>query len=154
MILVRVNATIGKQAEEMQPATAAASVLHGGEQGLVAEEVAFLDHEIDLGDVHVNDAPGTDVQMADFTVTHLPLGETYVASAGVNEGVGEIAQHGIVKGFARERDGIGLGGGSVAPTIENHEDKWFIHHAPRIVNGLTTPTRGERKGHPFANAQR
>src|SRR4051812_48659047 len=92
VILMRVYAAIGKQSEDVQAASAAARVLHGGKQCCVAEEVAILDHEVDLGDVHVNDAAGADVEVSNFAVPHLTGGQTDIASAGVDESVGIIAQ--------------------------------------------------------------
>ena len=59
----------------MQPPLADARVLHGIEQNGMREEFAVLDHQFDARDVHVHDAPGADVEMADFAVAHLPVGQ-------------------------------------------------------------------------------
>src|SRR3984885_7270309 len=85
MRLLRVHAAVGDETEQMQPTIAGASVLHGIEQDGVREELAVLDHQIDAGDVHVNDAACTDVQMADLAVAHLAFGKANVRSAGVDE---------------------------------------------------------------------
>ena len=86
------------------------------------EEVSVLDHEVDAGDVHVNDAAGADVEMADLAVAHLPFGQPHERSAGVDQGVGILAQQAVVSRFARERDGIGFGLGAVTPAVEDDEN--------------------------------
>ena len=69
---VRMDAAVAEQADEMELALAAA--LHGllEERDLV--ELFVGDEEIDAGDVHVDDAAGADVEVADFAVAHLALG--------------------------------------------------------------------------------
>src|SRR6266481_51957 len=70
---VRMHAAVAEEADEMQLALAAA--LHGllEERNLV--ELLVGDEEIDTGDVHVYDAAGADVEVADFAVAHLAFGE-------------------------------------------------------------------------------
>ena len=48
----------------------------------VLGELASLDHHVDPGDVHVHDPARADVQMANFTVAHLPGRQTDVPPAG------------------------------------------------------------------------
>ena len=109
----------------MQPAAARARVFHGAQQRRVGEEFAVLDHQLDAGDVHVDDAAGADVEMADFAVAHLPVGQADEVAAGLNQRVGIFAQQPVVGGLAGQRDGIGLGLGAIAPAVENDQDKWF-----------------------------
>ena len=40
----------------------------------MGKEFAVTDHQIDAGDIHVHDATGAHVQMADFAVSHLAFG--------------------------------------------------------------------------------
>ncbi len=128
MVLVRVHAAIRQQAEQMQPPIADARLLHGIEQHRVGEELAILDHEIDLGDVHVDDAAGAHVEMADFAVAHLPGRQSDEASAGVDQRVGKFGQQLVVVRLARQRDGVSVGRRSVAPAIEDDEDERFRSH--------------------------
>ncbi len=72
------------------------------------KEFAVLDHQLDAGNVHVNDAPGADVQMTDFAVAHLPVGQADKGAAGVDQRVGIFAQQAIVGRLARKRDRVGL----------------------------------------------
>src|SRR4051812_190911 len=115
----------------MKLAAAATSVFHGVQQYGVAVEVAFFDHQIDLGDIHVNHAPGADIQVADFAVSHLALRQADKASAGVDERVGIFREQTVVVGFAGQRNGVSLGGRRVTPAIENNEDKRTVHKRQR-----------------------
>ena len=76
----------------MQAASAGASVLHRGDEDVIRKEIAFLDHQIDLGYVHVNDASGANIQVTDFAVAHLPDWQSYIASAGVHQCAGILVQ--------------------------------------------------------------
>ena len=89
------------------------------------EELAILDHQIDARDVHVHNAPGADVQMPDFAVAHLPLGQSNKRSAGMNQRVGILAQQPVVGRLARQRDGVGFGFGAISPAIENDQNERF-----------------------------
>ncbi len=125
MRLLRMHAAVGHQPEQVQPALARARVLHRVEQHRMRKEFAVLDHQIDAGDVHVNDASGANVKMPDFAVAHLPLGQTNKRPTGVNERVGILAQQSVVRRLARERDGVGFGFGAVSPAVENDENERF-----------------------------
>ncbi len=125
MVLVRVHTTVRQQSEEMQPPLAGAGLRHGFEQGGVLLELPVFEHQVDLGDVHVNDAPGADVQVPDLAVAHLPGGQADVAPAGVNEGVGKLGEQFVIVRLARQRDGIRRRGRSITPAIKDDEDEWF-----------------------------
>ena len=123
MILVRVHAAIGEQAEEMQSPLAGTRRRHRCQQCGVGEQFAILDHEIDLGDVHVDHAACANVEVADFAVAHLPGGQADKASAGMDQGVGKLGQQAIVVRLPRQRNRIGRGRRSITPAIEDDEDE-------------------------------
>src|SRR5258708_37537369 len=125
MSLLRVHAAVGDQTEQMEPPLAHPRMLHRGEQDGMREELAVLDHQVDAGDVHVNDAAGANVEMPDFAVAHLSFRKADERSAGMNERGGIFAQQTVVGGLARERDGVGFGLGAVSPAVEDDEDEWF-----------------------------
>ena len=138
MIDVRVNAAVGDEPEDVQAAATRTCVLHSGEQDRVLEELAVLDHQIDAGDVHVHDASGAYVEMADFAVAHLPIRQADVLAAGMNQGIRIFAEQAVVIGFAGQRDGISFGFGTVSPAIEDDEDERFwAHSAPKILAAVT-----------------
>ena len=130
----------------MQPAATGARVLHGAQQDRMREEFAILDHQLDASAVHVHNATGADVEMTNFAVPHLAVGESDVVAAGLNQGIGIFAQQPIVRGLAGQGNGVGLGFGAVSPAIEDDEHKWFGtgHRSPGIVSG--SPDAGLHAG--------
>ena len=93
------------------------------------KELAVLDHQIDSRDVHVNDAAGTDVEMADFAVAHLAFGQADKRAAGVDQSIRILAQQPVVGWLAGERDGVGFGFGAVSPAVEDDENERFRYEA-------------------------
>src|SRR5689334_6630618 len=133
MVLVRMDAAIREQAAEVKLASATARVLDALQQNWIRVQIAFLNHQVDLGDVHINNAPGADVQVSDFTVPHLPRRQPDIASAGMNQGVGKFFQQTIVIRLACQRDSVGFGWGRVSPSIENDEYQRSIVHKRKIL---------------------
>jgi hypothetical protein len=71
MGLLRMDAAIGEQSEQVELATGGLRMFHRREQDGVGEEVTLLDHQVDARNVHVDDAPGPNVQVSYLTVPHL-----------------------------------------------------------------------------------
>ena len=120
---VGMDPAIADQPEQME--LLGVGALHRAQEQLVAEEFARGDGQVNAGDVHIDDAAGADVEMADFAVAHLPLGQADVGAGGVHEGVGEFFQQFIPGGLAGERDGVGLPLGAVAPAIQDGQHQRF-----------------------------
>src|SRR6266568_7353819 len=106
----------------MKLAAAGARVLHGAEQYGMLKEFAILDHQLDAGRIHVDDASGADVQVSDFAVTHLIVRQADILAAGMNQRIGILAQQAVVNRLAGKSDGIGFSFGTVAPAVEDDED--------------------------------
>src|SRR5207244_453143 len=123
MRLLRVHAPIRNQTEQMQSALTYPGVLHRAYQHGMREELAVLDHQIDARDVHVNDAAGADVEMPDLAVSHLSFRQADERPAGMNQRIGIFAEKPVIRRLARQRDGVGLGLGTVSPTVEDDEDE-------------------------------
>ena len=75
MLQLRVNAAVRTESEEMQLPPGFARPLHGQGDGRIFGELARGDLGVDAGDVHLHDAAGADVQVADLAVAHLPVGQ-------------------------------------------------------------------------------
>ena len=75
----------------MELPLAFASALHGLGNGGIFLEFAGSDHRVDARDVHLHNAPCADVEVADFAVAHLPVGESDEVVGGLNQGVGIFA---------------------------------------------------------------
>ena len=128
MCLLGVDTTVGNQAKQMQTATPGAGMLHRAEQRRIGEEFAVLDHVIDAGDIHVHDSPRANVEVPDFAVAHLAIGQTNVFAAGVNERVGIFAEQAVVGRLAGDGDGVCFCVWAVAPAIEDDQDERFGSH--------------------------
>ncbi len=125
-----VDAAVGDEADEVQGVAALGCVVHGLDEGGVLEELAGGDGGVDAGDVHADDAAGAEVEVADFGVAHLAVGEADEVVAGADEGVGVVAEESVVGGLARKGDGVGVGFGAVSPAVEDgQDDRWFGSHA-------------------------
>ena len=137
MRLLRVHAAVGDQPEEVQTPAAASRMLHGRRQRRVRKELAILNHQIDARDVHVHDPARANIQVPDFTISHLPFRQTDKRTAGMNQGIGILAQQAIVGRLARQRDGIGFGFRAVPPAVEDDEDERFgAGHESKLAPGF------------------
>ena len=127
MALVGVDAAVGEQADEVEGAAFLAGEVVGAGEGGVGGERAVEDGGVDAGHVHVDDAAGAEVEMADFAVAHLAFGEADEVLAGADEGVGVFAEEVVVGGLTGEGDGVAVGVGAVAPAVEDGKDDGFWH---------------------------
>ena len=125
MILVRVHPPVREKTKNMQPPAAATGMLHRAQQHRIGEEVPILNHLINAGDVHVDDASSANIKVANFAVAHLPLGQAHVWAAGMDQSIGKIAKQAIISRLARQSDGIGLGLSTISPAIKDGEHDWF-----------------------------
>ena len=71
MCKLRVHASLARQPQQMQAAPA--RVVHGGEKHRVPKEFTGGNHHVDARDVHLDDASGSDIQMADLAIAHLAI---------------------------------------------------------------------------------
>src|SRR5271154_530139 len=123
MFDVGVHAAVAEESEQME--LAGATAFHGFEEQRLAGKFAAGDDLVYARDVHMHDAAGADIQMADFTIAHLSFGEADGGAGGVDERVGKFLEEAIVIWFAREGDGVAGGFGAVAPAVEHGEDDGF-----------------------------
>ncbi len=126
--LVGVDATVGEEADEVERSSLLACEFIGSGEGGVGVEGAVEDGGVDAGHVHADDAAGAEVEVADFAVAHLAVGEADEVFAGAEEGVGVVAEESVVGGFACLRDGVAVGLGAVTPSVEDGEDDWCFGH--------------------------
>ena len=125
MLLSRMHAAVGDQPKEMQLAAAGARILHRFDKNRLREKLAILDHQVDARDLHVNDASGAHIQMADFAIAHLSFRQPDKRPAGMNQRIRILAQQPVICRLACQCDRIGLGFGSVSPAIEDDENERF-----------------------------
>ena len=112
VVLVGVDAAIGDEAEEVEP-LAFGHFECLGEVGDIGELV-FLDAEIDAGEVLVDDAAGSEVEVADLGVAHLAVWEADVEPRGADGRDWVIGVERLVERRLGEEGGVtvllGIGG--------------------------------------------
>ncbi len=89
--LVGVDASVGEEADEMEGSAFLRGQFVGADEGGVGVEGAVEDGGVDAGHVHADDSAGAEVEVTDFAVAHLAVGEADEVLAGAEEGVGVIA---------------------------------------------------------------
>ena len=75
MTLVGVDSAVGEEADEVEGSSLLGGEVVGAYEGGVGVEGAVEDRGVDAGHVHADDAAGAKVEMADFAVAHLAVGE-------------------------------------------------------------------------------
>ena len=73
----------------------------------------------------MDDSPGSDIQVPDFAVAHLSVGQTDVRAAGVDQRARILAQQAVIDRLAGQGDGVGFGLSTVSPAVEDDEDQGF-----------------------------
>ena len=121
MLAVAVDTAGGKKAEEVQGTAAGKSLVNDIIESGVLIEAAVFDSAGDAGKLLIDDAAGTDISVAYFTVAHLSVGEAD-SFAGGGDGSG-----GTGGGEAVKIGGVGTGysvvltAGADAPAVHDDE---------------------------------
>lgn len=126
--LVGVDAAVGEETDEVERSSLLGCEFVGFCERGIGVEGAVEDGGVDAGHVHVDDAAGTEVEVADFAVAHLPVGEADEVFAGAEEGIGVVAEERVVGGLAGLGNGVAVGLGAVTPSVEDGEDDWCFGH--------------------------
>src|SRR3981081_495527 len=106
----------------MQLPAIAARIFHRGEQHGMRKEFAVPNHQLNPRAVHVHDASGADIEMANLAIAHLIVRQTDVWTTGMNERIGILAEQTVVGGLAGESDSVGLGFGTITPAVKNDKN--------------------------------
>jgi hypothetical protein len=69
----RMHAAVAEQAHQVK--TPSPRLMHRREKSRVTEEVARENHQIQAGDVHMDDATRADIQVSHLAVAHLTVGQ-------------------------------------------------------------------------------
>ena len=101
-----VDAAVGEQPEEVQPP---ARLPRRGEDVRDFRALchgSVVDGVVDARDVHHRDATGTEVQVADFAVAHLPRRQPDVGAAGLDDVVGKRSKRASSTGVLARRTAL------------------------------------------------
>src|SRR5262249_9776881 len=114
------DASMGDEAQQMKRRSGGPCGLHGIQEHCVTEEASTLDSRIYSRDVHPDDAAGADVQMADFAIAHLAIGQADRITRAFNQGVGIVLQPFVQVRSVGECDGVALAACRVAEAVEDY----------------------------------
>src|SRR5882762_5254198 len=123
MIDVRVHAAIAEQAHQMQSTLAA--TLHGLLEKRHVLHLLVGDEQVDAGDVHVYDAAGADVEVADFTIAHLAFRKADVRARSMDQRIRKFLEQRVISRLARKGDGVAFGFSAESPSVEHSKNNWF-----------------------------
>jgi len=126
MRIVRVYPAVAQQAQQMQAPPS--RVFAGGPQNRIFRESVVANHPIQPCNVHLNNAAGADIQVADFAVTHLAIGQADRFARGMNQSVRVVAQEAVEHRGVRRAHRVALDGEGVPPSVENGQDHRLLRH--------------------------
>src|SRR5215831_3001067 len=95
--------------------------LHCVDEGGVGEEAAVFDGGIYSRDIHSYDTAGAYIQVADFAVTHLAVGQSYRVARALNQCMWILQKPFIQVRSACQRDGVAFAPGGIAESVENYQ---------------------------------
>jgi hypothetical protein len=121
VFLMRVNAAIGDQTDQMQGATRLAGVLEAGLDLFVVLERVVGHHAVNARNVHLHNAARANVQVAHFAVAHLPARQTDKLFRCLDQRVGIFAQKRVVGGLCGQCNGVVFSLRTISPSIEDGE---------------------------------
>lgn len=105
----------------MECLAGAPGVLVGVAYLLVLLDGAVLDGVVDLYEILIDDAAGADIEVSNFAVSHLSVGQTDVLAAGLKLAVGVGGEEVVPVGCGGDGDDVVLLMVAEAPSVENHE---------------------------------
>ena len=119
------HAAVGKQAHEVQRRSALLDIVKERPHFLVLIKRFGLARRrsagsVDLDQVLVHHAARADVEVPDFGVSHLPLGQTNIFPVGSKQRMRPLLLKRRKIRWANRRNHITLGAVSAAPAVENH----------------------------------
>ena len=119
MRLLRMNSTIGDQAQQVQGSPLFARMLQRLHDHLMAEKLARANQVVDPRDVHMHHASRADVQMTHFAVAHLSIGQADEVIRSMKQTMRVFRQKLVVGRFARQRYRVGEALRTITPAIQN-----------------------------------
>ena len=123
-----VNATIRKQAHEVEPSAAALNVQEGPVQRFVLREVAVGDRGVDDRNALINDAPAAEIHVPDLAVAHHAVRKSYRLTRGIERRVRIPLQQRPPVRKLSSCNRVTVRGISATPAIEHRKDERAILH--------------------------
>jgi hypothetical protein len=131
VIDVGVDTPIGGESNEVE--TMVTDCMEGFLQVRVLSQLAFRNREIDAGKFLIDGTTSSEIEVADFRISHLSLGESDDEPAGLKAGAGVFTVETIVNRSVGEEGGVALlfspsfTGGVDPPTITDQKENGLLH---------------------------
>ena len=120
MILVRMHPAGRQKTHDMQGAAIGPRLGDQLAQHRPAGQSAFLNRDIDAGQILRHDPAGADIHVTHFRIAHLSARQSDRRARGRQQGMGTFGQHAAVVGRPGLGDGVVRRGVvAVAPAVEN-----------------------------------
>ena len=134
MVLMRVHATGGNQAEQVAGAAGGLQPPDQIRQHRVFRQAAVLDREADPRQVLHHHAPGADIEVADLGIAHLPIRQADIQPGGAQQRVRTGRPEPVeIRGLG-QTDGIVRRVFAPAPAVQDHQhhgtDFLRVGHGP------------------------
>ena len=101
-------------------------LIDGGGQHRVGEEVAVGDRFVQPGQIPVHDAAGARVDVADFRVAHLPIGQADIQPGSGDQRMRLLSPQAIHHRSAGVQDRVVLPLFTMAVTVRDHQYHRFL----------------------------
>ena len=122
-----VHATVGGQAHQVKFLPAGFHVVENGGNLRVLQQFVLAACDVDLNQVLVHHAAGTQVHVPHFGVAHLPVGQADVFAASLQVAHRIVCPQGVDVRRTLGPDGVGIVVAAFSPAVENHQEDFFIH---------------------------
>ena len=149
LVLMRMHAAIADEAEKVQ--ALALGFFESLDEHWHLGEFAVADALIDAGEILINDAPGAKIEVADFAIAHLAVGQADIFTAGADGATWVGGVKVVVKGGLGEQGGVAIGNGLGfaagvdAPAITDNQNNGFFGHK-ECLSALLVPSRAGNQG--------
>ncbi len=134
MVERRVNPAVGDQAHEMHSHAFVARVLERLHHFRILHDGTVAAGAVDFHEVLVHDPSRADVEVSHLAVAHLSVGQTHVFAARKQFGVRVVRREGVDVFGMRLKNHVILFVVAVAPTVEDHQQHFFINLCTHILD--------------------
>ena len=128
-----VYAAVAGQAHEVEALALTLGIFVGADDFRIFEDAAVGTGAVDLHQVLIDDASGTDIEVSHLRVAHLSVGQTHVFAAGQQLGMGVGGRELVDEGCGGLEDDVALAVRADAPSVQNDEQCFVCHNVSILM---------------------
>ena len=141
---MRMHPAVAHKSDQMKRFTMLPGVFDRSAEGFIAGELPAADGHMDALQFLIYDPAGTEIEVSDFAVAHLSVGQSDLFAAGDKRRV----RIGVVQ-TANERhicltDGVGRRDATQSPSVHDDEHGSFLFHAANLLDLSERPKTSSR----------